>query len=74
MADWKEYGELKNHANELGSEIYKKYDDHKLYLDQMGITKEKLEIRLGLKQRPLTKTEQNAKDIVLLLHLKQILP
>ena len=66
MADWKEYGELKNHANELGSEIYKKYDDHKLYLDQMGITKEKLEIRLGLKQCPLTKTEQNAKDAVTL--------
>ena len=66
MADWKEYGELKNHANELGSEIYKKYDDHKLYLDQMGITKEKLEIRLSLKQRPLTKTEQNAKDAVTL--------
>ena len=65
-ADWKEYGELKNHANELGSEIYKKYDDHKLYLDQMGITKEKLEIRLGLKQCPLTKTEQSAKDAVTL--------
>ena len=64
IGNWAEYGEIKNYANELGNEIYKKYDDHKLYLDQMGITKEKLEIRLGLKQRPLTQVEQNAKETV----------
>jgi len=40
IGDWKEYREIKNHSLELGKEIYKNYENHKLYLDQSGITKE----------------------------------
>lgn len=64
QGDWKEYREIKNYSIELGKEIYKDYENHKLYLDQIGITKEKLEIRLGIKNRPLSSVEINARDRV----------
>jgi hypothetical protein len=62
--DWKKYHELKNANTELGREIAQNYDSHKLYLNQIGITKEKLEISVGLRQRPLTNVEMNAKNTV----------
>ncbi len=64
QGDWKEYREIKNHSIELGKEIHRNYENHKLYLDQSGITKEKLEIRLGIKNRPLSSVEINARDRV----------
>ena len=62
--DWKEYREVKNHSLELGREINKNYENHKLYLDQSGITKEKLEIQIGYKNRPLSSVEFDAKERV----------
>jgi hypothetical protein len=64
QADWGEYREIKAHSLELGKEIAADYDSHKLYLNQLGITKEKLEISLGLKQRPLSLVELSAKNTV----------
>lgn len=65
-ADWKEYHELKENSTKLGKEILDNYESHKLYLNQLGITREKLEIGVGLRQRPLTKVELNAKETVAL--------
>jgi hypothetical protein len=62
--DWKKYHELKNANMELGREIAQNYDSHKLYLNQIGITREKLEISVGLRQCPLTNVEMNAKNTV----------
>jgi hypothetical protein len=62
--DWKEYHELKNANLIIAREIAQNYDSHKLYLNQIGITREKLEISAGLRQRPLTDVEINAKNIV----------
>ncbi|MDR0606285.1 MAG: AAA family ATPase [Bacteroidales bacterium] len=62
--DWAKYQELKNANTELGREIAQNYDSHKLYLNQIGITKEKLEISVGLRQRPLTNVEITAKNTV----------
>jgi ATP-dependent exoDNAse (exonuclease V) alpha subunit len=63
-ADWKEYHALKSGSVSLGREILSNYESHKLYLEQLGITKEKLEINVGLKQRPLSNAELNAKNTV----------
>ena len=62
--DWKDYREVKDYSLSLGREIHQNYENHKLYLDQLGITKEKFEISLGLKNRPLSNVEINAKDCV----------
>jgi hypothetical protein len=62
--NWEKYHKLKNANTELGKEIAQNYDSHKLYLNQIGITKEKLEISVGLRQRPLTNVEMNAKSTV----------
>jgi nucleoside-triphosphatase THEP1 len=61
---WKKYRELKTANIALGKEIAGNYDAHKLYLNQIGITKESLEISIGLRQRPLTNVELNAKNTV----------
>jgi thymidine kinase len=66
IGDWKDYREVKDQSLLLGKEILQNYENHKLYLDQLGITKERLEINLGLKQRPLSNVELNAKDTVAL--------
>lgn len=65
-ADWREYYALKSRKLELGKEILSSYKSHRLYLGQLGITKENLEISVGLKQRPLSGVELNAKNIVAL--------
>jgi nucleoside-triphosphatase THEP1 len=65
-AEWKEYHALKSSSTMLGKEILENYSSHKLYLDQQGITREKLEISIGLKQRPLSNVELNAKNTVAL--------
>jgi ATP-dependent exoDNAse (exonuclease V) alpha subunit len=62
--NWEKYHELKKANTELGKEIARNYDSHKLYLNQIGITKEKLEISVGFRQRPLTSVEMNAKNTV----------
>ncbi len=54
-AKWKEYNVLKSKKLEIEEGILGNYDSHKLYLDQLGIAKEKLEISVGLKHRPMTK-------------------
>ncbi|GHT96555.1 hypothetical protein FACS1894122_14950 [Alphaproteobacteria bacterium] len=63
-ASWSDYRKLKESSNSLGKEILQNYDSHKLYLKQIGITKEKLEISVGVQQRPLTNVELNAKSTV----------
>jgi nucleoside-triphosphatase THEP1 len=65
-AGWKEYHALKKNSVSLGKEILGSYESHRLYLNQLGITKEKLEIGVGLKQRPLSNVELNAKSTVTL--------
>ena len=64
ICSWKNYREAKDYSLLLGREIHKNYENHKLYLDQLGITKEKIEINLGLKNRPLSNVEINARDCV----------
>lgn len=63
-ADWKEYHALKHQFVELGREILDNFPAHKLYLEQIGFTREKIEISAGLKQRPLSNIELNAKKKV----------
>lgn len=63
-ANWSEYNDLKKHSLQLGREILDNYAAHKLYLEQQGMTREKLEIQCGLKPRPLSMVEQNAKTTV----------
>jgi transposase-like protein len=65
-AGWKEYHALKSSSIALGKEILSNYESHKIYMDQLGITKEKLEINVGLKHRPLSNVELNAKNTVAL--------
>jgi hypothetical protein len=65
-AGWKEYHALKSSSISLGKEILSNYESHKIYMDQLGITKEKLEINVGLKHRPLSNVELNAKNTVAL--------
>jgi hypothetical protein len=65
-SEWKEYHALKSKTVCLGRDILSNYDSHRLYLDQQGITKEKLEIGVGLKHRPLSNVELNAKNTVAL--------
>jgi len=65
-ATWKDYNTLKAIRLEAEKKILNNYESHKLYLDQLGITKEKIEISLGLKQRPMTKLELYAKSTVAL--------
>ncbi|MDR0753305.1 MAG: AAA family ATPase, partial [Holosporaceae bacterium] len=60
-ATWSDYRELKENRDALGRKILQNYDAHKLYLNQIGITKEKLEIAVDVKQRPLSNVELNAK-------------
>ena len=63
-AEWKEYYRLKQQYVNLGREILCNFDSHKLYLNQNGITKEKLEIQCGLRHRPLSNAEREAKETV----------
>ena len=63
-ASWKEYNELKVAKVNLEKEILGDYKAHKLYLDQLEITKEKLEISAGLRARPMTRAEEDAKNTV----------
>lgn len=62
--NWAEYNKLKLRSLDLGREMLRDFDSHKLYLHQQGITREKLEIQCGLRQRPLSNIEINAKNTV----------
>ena len=62
--EWKEYHDLKNRMREVGSEILNNFSGHKLYLQQVGLTREQVEIAIGAKPRPLSRAEQKAKEIV----------
>jgi nucleoside-triphosphatase THEP1 len=62
---WKEYNDLKASKVNLEKEILGNYESCKLYLDQLGITKERLEESTGLKQRAMTRVEQTARNTVL---------
>ena len=57
--DWALYRELKNDQQRLG----KKFADfaaHRLYAQQSGLTEESFTINVGLKARPLSRTEEVA--------------
>jgi nucleoside-triphosphatase THEP1 len=65
-AIWEDYWKLKEKSNALGKEILQNYESSKLYLHQMGLTKEKLEIAVGAKPHPLSNVELDAKNTVAL--------
>ena len=52
-ATWEDYSKINERRTELGKEIAQDYANHKIYLDQQGLTLEKLEIQCKLKDRPL---------------------
>ncbi len=62
--NWVDYRNLKAHNIALGKEILADINKYDLYLKQMGITQEKLEIAVGNKSRPLSSVELTAKNRV----------
>ena len=63
-ATWKDYSKINEKRTELGKEIAQDYANYKLYLEQQGLTLEKLEIQCKLKDRPLSNLEIEAKNRV----------
>ncbi len=63
-ATWADYSKINEKRTELGKEIARDYSNHKLYLEQQGLTQEKLEIQCKLKDRPLSNLEIEAKNRV----------
>lgn len=63
-ATWEDYSKINERRTELGKEIAQDYSNHKLYLEQQGLTLEKLEIQCKLKERPLSNFEIEAKNRV----------
>ncbi|MDR3179622.1 MAG: AAA family ATPase, partial [Holosporaceae bacterium] len=63
-ASWKEYDDLKAARINLEKEILGNYESCRLYLNQLGITREKLEESAGLKRRAMTRVERTARDTV----------
>ena len=59
--DWKTYRAVKMDQIKLGKEIMNDYENHKLYLNQAGLTQEMLHITTGVKARPLSHMEEKAK-------------
>ncbi len=63
-ATWEDYSKINERRTELGKKIAQDYSNHKLYLEQQGLTLEKLEIQCKLKDRPLSNLELEAKNRV----------
>ncbi|MCR4623859.1 MAG: AAA family ATPase, partial [Alphaproteobacteria bacterium] len=63
-ATWADYSKINEKRTEIGKEIARDYSNHKLYLEQQGLTLEKLEIQCRLKDRPLSNLEIEAKNRV----------
>lgn len=63
-ATWSDYHTLKKASTDIGRELLAHYPSHKLYLDQLGMTHEKLEITVGVKPRPLSQVEMTAQKTV----------
>ena len=63
-ASWADYSKIDERRTELGKAIAQDYSNHKLYLEQQGLTLEKLEIQCKLKDRPLSNLEIDAKNRV----------
>jgi len=63
-ATWEGYSKINERRTDLGKEIAKDYANHKIYLDQQGLTLEKLEIQCKLRDRPLSNFEIEAKNRV----------
>nr|MCR4623361.1 AAA family ATPase [Alphaproteobacteria bacterium] len=63
-ATWEDYSKINERRTEIGREIARDYSNHKLYLEQQGLTLEKLEIQCKLKDRPLSNLEIEAKNRV----------
>ena len=63
-ATWGDYSKINERRTELGKEIAQDYANHKIYLNQQGLTLEKLEIQCKLKDRPLSNLEIEAKNRV----------
>ena len=61
---WEDYSKINEKRTELGKEIARDYSNHKLYLEQQGLTLEKLEIQCKLKDRPLSNLEIEARNRV----------
>ena len=62
-AEWKEYHSLKANSIKLGNEILSEFSSHKLYLSQLGITREKFEKSLGIRQSSNNAQETFLKNI-----------
>lgn len=58
--DWHAYQEVKSEQKQLGREILREFTSHRLYVHQAGLTKESLQISVGLKARPLSRAEEVA--------------
>lgn len=63
-ATWADYSKINEKRTELGKEIAQDYVNHKIYLDQQGLTLEKLKIQCKMKDRPLSNLEIEAKNRV----------
>ncbi|MCR4623509.1 MAG: AAA family ATPase, partial [Alphaproteobacteria bacterium] len=63
-AIWEDYSKISEKRTEIGKEIAQDYVNHKIYLDQQGLTLEKLKIQCRLKDRPLSNLEIEAKNRV----------
>jgi len=59
--DWDAYNDVKRHQIALGKEILNNFDNHRLYVNQAGLTEDMLTITTGLKQRPLSLVEEKSK-------------
>lgn len=51
-ANWKDWEKIQNKRVKIGKEISKDYENHELYMNQSGITLEKLEIDCKLRDKP----------------------
>lgn len=63
-ATWADYSKINEKRTEIGKEIAGDYSNYKLYLEQQGLTLEKLEIQCKLKDHPLSNLEIEAKNRV----------
>ncbi len=59
--DWKVYHDLKSQYQKCGSEILEDFEGHKTYLNQMGWSKERLEMAVGKRKKPLSFEQEKDK-------------
>ena len=59
--DWQTFRQIKQDQINLGKEILEDFENHKLYINQAGLTQEMLQITTNQKARPLSNAESKAK-------------